>query len=118
MLQQFLFFAITTFVIPLSLAQGLASDLAAPANPAAERGSRFLTDTAMIPADFHESTFDEVWKAWPQPLKSKAAIVSPAERRAMAFDRYGLWSSAPYLHNGSVPTLWHLMRENINFIKH
>lgn len=21
----------------------------------------------------------------------------------------GLWSSAPYLHNGSVPTLWHLM---------
>ena len=22
----------------------------------------------------------------------------------------GLWSSAPYLHNGSVPTLWHLMR--------
>ncbi|WP_196258159.1 c-type cytochrome [Pelagibacterium limicola] len=24
----------------------------------------------------------------------------------------GLWSSAPYLHNGSVPTLWHLMRPN------
>lgn len=22
----------------------------------------------------------------------------------------GLWSSAPYLHNGSVPTLWHLLR--------
>lgn len=22
----------------------------------------------------------------------------------------GIWSSAPYLHNGSVPTLWHLMR--------
>ncbi len=22
----------------------------------------------------------------------------------------GLWASAPYLHNGSVPTLWHLMR--------
>ena len=22
----------------------------------------------------------------------------------------GLWTSAPYLHNGSVPTLWHLMR--------
>ena len=21
----------------------------------------------------------------------------------------GLWASAPYLHNGSVPTLWHLM---------
>jgi len=24
----------------------------------------------------------------------------------------GLWSSAPYLHNGSVPTLWHLMHPN------
>lgn len=22
----------------------------------------------------------------------------------------GIWASAPYLHNGSVPTLWHLMR--------
>jgi mono/diheme cytochrome c family protein len=24
----------------------------------------------------------------------------------------GLWMSAPYLHNGSVPTLWHLMHPN------
>jgi hypothetical protein len=22
----------------------------------------------------------------------------------------GIWASAPYLHNGSVPTLWHLLR--------
>ena len=27
----------------------------------------------------------------------------------MAQPLTGLWSSAPYLHNGSVPTLWHLM---------
>jgi hypothetical protein len=54
MLQQFLVIAITAFLIPLSLPQGPASDLAAPANPAAERGCRFLTDTALIPADFHE----------------------------------------------------------------
>jgi len=46
--------AITAFLIPLSLPQGPASDLAAQANPAAERGYRFLTDTALIPADFHE----------------------------------------------------------------
>lgn len=25
----------------------------------------------------------------------------------------GLWSSAPYLHNGAVPTLWHLMRPDL-----
>jgi hypothetical protein len=23
---------------------------------------------------------------------------------------YGIWAQAPYLHNGSVPTLWHLLR--------
>ena len=22
----------------------------------------------------------------------------------------GIWATAPYLHNGSVPTLWHLLR--------
>lgn len=38
------------------------------------------------------------------------------EFRAVTVDGYsapplsGLWASAPYLHNGSVPTLWHLMR--------
>lgn len=31
--------------------------------------------------------------------------------RAPALD--GLWASAPYLHNGSVPTLWHLMYPNL-----
>lgn len=24
----------------------------------------------------------------------------------------GIWASAPYLHNGSVPTLWHMLRPN------
>ena len=90
MLQQSLVFAITALLIPSSIAQGLASDLEVPTNPAAERGYRFLIDTALIPADFHESTFDEVWMVWPQPLKSKAALVSPLERRAIAFDRYVL----------------------------
>ena len=23
---------------------------------------------------------------------------------------HGIWAQAPYLHNGSVPTLWHLLR--------
>jgi hypothetical protein len=25
---------------------------------------------------------------------------------------YGVWASAPYLHNGSVPTLWHLFHSD------
>ncbi len=90
MLQQFQFFSISVWLIFFSQIQCLASDPAVLANSAAERGYRFLTDTALIPADFHGSTFDEVWRVWPQPLRSKAAMVSSAERRAMAFERYGL----------------------------
>jgi len=84
MLQQYLFFVSTALLTALSLSQVLASD------PAAERGYRFLIETVLIPPDFSESTFDEVWKDWPEPLKVKAANATPAERRAMAFDRYGL----------------------------
>ena len=57
---------------------------------AANRGYRFLTENALIPPDFNQITFDEVWQAWPEPLKSQAANFSPAERRKMAFERYGL----------------------------
>lgn len=88
MLQQFLCIAITACVILSNM--GHCVPAVAAGDPVAERGYRFLTETALIPADFHESTFDEVWKSWPQPLQSKAAISSLAERRAMAFDRYGL----------------------------
>jgi len=28
----------------------------------------------------------------------------------IAPDLSGVWATAPYLHNGSVPTLWHLLR--------
>ena len=57
---------------------------------AAERAYRFLTQNALIPPDFSQTTFEEVWQAWPEPLKSQAANLSPAERRKMAFERYGL----------------------------
>ena len=87
MTQQYLLFALTALFTPLSLAEVLASDAA---DPASERGYKFLIETALIPADFSESTFDGAWEVWPEPLKSKAATASAAERRAMAFDRYGL----------------------------
>ena len=34
---------------------------------------------------------------------------SAIDRPIRSADPPGLWMSAPYLHNGSVPTLWHLM---------
>ena len=38
-----------------------------------------------------------------------AYIAATAAAGYIAPPLTGLWSSAPYLHNGSVPTLWHLM---------
>lgn len=58
--------------------------------PAAERGWKVLRTKAFVPADFDQETFDALWKTWPAPLRSRAEDASPAERREMAFSRYGL----------------------------
>lgn len=60
-----------------------------PLTPA-ERGYRFLTEKTYLGPDFDEATFAEVWRQWPEPLRSRAEAATPAERRRMAFARYGL----------------------------
>ncbi|QDT08843.1 hypothetical protein [Stieleria marina] len=60
------------------------------ADDAAQRGYRRLTETAFLPADFNQDTFDEIWTSWPEPLRSEAEKASPERRREMAFERYGL----------------------------
>ena len=60
--------------------------------PDAARGYRFLTEKAYLPPDFDQSTFDEVWQVWPEPLRSQAKEASLEQRRRMAFARYGLTS--------------------------
>lgn len=57
---------------------------------AADRGYRFLTEKAYLPPDCDQETFDAVWKAWPEPLRSQAEQASPDDRRRMAYARYGL----------------------------
>lgn len=57
---------------------------------AAERGYRLLTEQAVLPSDFSSEAFLQVWKSWPEPLRSRAAEASPQQRREMAFQRYGL----------------------------
>jgi len=51
--------------------------------------------------------------AAPNDVFSKTALGPHLEAHAtggyIAVPLTGLWASAPYLHNGSVPTLWHLM---------
>ncbi|MCR9200039.1 MAG: cytochrome c [Planctomycetaceae bacterium] len=56
----------------------------------AARGFRFLTETALIPPDFQDETFQQVWQEWPERLRARASQASDAQRRQMAFERYGL----------------------------
>ncbi len=58
-------------------------------SPAA-RGYRLLRTEPYAPADFQVALFDRLWEIWPEELKQKAASASPAERRQMAYSRYGL----------------------------
>src|SRR5262245_11483398 len=62
------------------------------AEPSAARGYENLTQKVYLPPDFDQETFDAAWQHWPEPLKSQAEKASPAERRKMAFERYGLTS--------------------------
>jgi cytochrome c553 len=60
---------------------------------AAERGWRFVRGEPLLPTDFDQETFDSLWTAWPEPLRTEAEAATPAERRRMAFSRYGLVES-------------------------
>jgi len=53
-------------------------------------GYRLLTEKSYLRPDFHQSDFDAVWQVWPEPLRSRAEQATVAERRRMAFRRYGL----------------------------
>jgi mono/diheme cytochrome c family protein len=70
----------------------LGSQQAAPGqgSASARRGYELLTEKAYLPPDFDQETFDAVWQQWPEPLRSEAEKATPAERRQMAFARYGL----------------------------
>jgi mono/diheme cytochrome c family protein len=58
---------------------------------------------ALTPA--HRRRYAESWFA--ERLRAQVQA-DPAGYVAPPLN--GLWASAPYLHNGSVPTLWHLLR--------
>ena len=57
---------------------------------AAEGGYRLLTETPLLTSDFSQTVFDEVWRSWPERLRSQAEEATLEQRRAMAFARYGL----------------------------
>ena len=88
-----------------------------PAGPARETYPDRIVDIAEVGTDrvrFDSLTAKErgeLNKSWFGHMGADAAIMkdreSPAGYVAPPLD--GIWASAPYLHNGSVPTLWHLL---------
>ena len=66
------------------------SNSAITKNSSAERGYRILRTKGFLPPDFDQQVFDELWKIWPEPLIGKARQATVADRRRMAFSRYGL----------------------------
>ncbi len=53
-------------------------------------GFELLINKAFLPSDFDQEVFDNLWQSWPASLRERAAKASVGERRAMAFERYGL----------------------------
>ncbi|WP_437224632.1 cytochrome c [Planctomicrobium sp. SH661] len=53
-------------------------------------GYRFLIEKPYLPPDFDEDSFSNIWKVWPEPLRTQAEQATPVERRKLAFSRYGL----------------------------
>ncbi len=74
----------------VAAAPAVHSEDANIADADARRGYELLTQRPLLTSDFNQSVFDEVWKSWPEPLRSEAENATLDERRNMAFARYGL----------------------------
>lgn len=71
--------------------------------PLAEIGTDPARYNSLTPA--HRDAYGKSWFA---EYGEKKNINDPPGYVAPPLD--GIWASTPYLHNGSVPTLWHLLR--------
>ncbi|MDX1964720.1 MAG: cytochrome c [Pirellulales bacterium] len=69
----------------------------------AQRGLWLLLNKAFLPPDFDQETFDRLWETWEEPLRGQAERATPAERRRLAFARYGLTERPPEMLFGQTP---------------
>jgi mono/diheme cytochrome c family protein len=67
-----------------------------------DKGYWILLNKPLGGTDLTEAEYDDLWKVWPEPLRSRAGKATPRERRAMALVRYGFQDS-PDRPAGSVP---------------
>ena len=83
----------------------------------APHGVRLLDHPNRLVAHDRMGTDPARWSAaTPDMLSTLASLGWEDQITPRSFGGYvapdltGVWASAPYLHNGSVPTLWHLLR--------
>lgn len=81
---------------------------------AAERGWRLLRSKPFLPPDFDQTILDNLWRRWPESLRSQAEAASADERRAMTFSYYGLMED-PSDAVGKSP-LGYVATDNGNFV--
>jgi hypothetical protein len=91
-LRQLVVCIVALWVSPLA-AQSPDKTADAEFTPNAARGYQLLTTKPYLPPDFDQEVFDELWKVWPKTLRDQARNAPPAERRQLAFTRYGMVES-------------------------
>lgn len=65
-----------------------------------ESGYRQLLYNDHVPAQLDQEIFENLWKTWEEPLRTKAEEASSEDRRQMALSRYGL-TEAPGREGGA-----------------
>ncbi len=83
-------FTISLAAVLFSGVVAIAGDGADSQRGDPQRGFELLVNEPFLPEDFSEVVFDNVWQVWPKPLREQAELATPQQRRAMAFERYGL----------------------------
>ncbi len=81
--------ALLAVIAPWPMAARAQDNHAVSSQSDSQAGLDLILNHRFLPRDFHQSTFDELWKDWPEPLRSQAAQASQEQRTRLAFDRYG-----------------------------
>ena len=80
---------VVSLVSSACLAIGFVGLSSAADLDAAARGLKRLRTEPYSKADLSVATFDGLWEVWPDELKQEAERASSAQRRKMAYSRYG-----------------------------
>lgn len=94
-------------------------DAGMPLEPGnARRGYKLLTTKAYLPSVFTQANMDEVWRAWPEPHRKRAADADSETRRRLIFERYGFTERVDFetgLPDGSGKPLQYVTDEQGNW---